>query len=144
MLTILQRAAACALALGLVLAPACGGDDDGGGDAAPTPPAGVPAGATPIAGDVTIGSLEADSSEARRFVSTACADDVLAIVTDRESLFARLPCDRALPASVTQEWAGQRLRIRVAETGQPNLFISLESGASAEFTVDRAWVVPGD
>lgn len=121
----------------------CSDDGDGGLNGAgpdATPPAAVPPGAEPVREETVLGALSGEGEE-RRFVGSACADDVLVITTDREAVYAELPCDRALPADVTGPFAGREVELRIT-TGEPRkVFLRIESGESAEFTVGGVWTV---
>ena len=125
---------------GTALLSGCG--DDSGDGAASTPrPTAVPPQATPIAGEATIGSADG-SGEEHVFVSSTCADDVLAIATDRATLYAGLPCDRALPPDVTEPYEGVAVVIHIVPGPPQKVFMDLESGETVELTVDGVWIVP--
>ena len=132
------------ITLGIALlgafAAACSDDDAGDATATPRPTA-IPAQATPVTGEATIGSVDGSGDE-HTFASASCANDVLAIATDNATIYAGLPCDRMLPAEVTDPFEGVGVVIRIVPGPPQKLFMDLESGESVEFTVEGVWIVP--
>ena len=124
----------------LVVAGGCG-DDGAESDSATPRPTAVPPQATPIVGDATIGSVDG-SGDQFVFASITCANDVLAIDTDRGTVYAGLPCDRSLPEDVTSSFEGAGVVMRIVGGPPQKLFLDIESGESVEFTIDGVWIVP--
>ena len=126
-----------------ILAFACMGDGGDGGSPAPgPPPTGVPSAARGVAEPTGLGGRtpQATGDDGRVFESSDCADGVLTLVTDRERIFAELPCDRALPPEVEQRFAGAAVTVRVLPGSK--IFVDSDTAGSLEFTVGRVWVEP--
>jgi hypothetical protein len=140
----LRKCVAMAVFLG-VLACACN-EDGNGGDSASAPPQGVPTAAAPVIEAVAIGEIapEEDTGDKRTFVSLTCSADILTIVTDRERVYATLPCDRSLPPEVAARFNGEPVRLRVEPGDSVKLYLDSESQGSAEFTVGAVWIAPAD
>jgi hypothetical protein len=124
-------------ALVLLFAAACGGGDD----QAVAPPGAVPAGASEVRADLDLWEQDAVGL-ARVFSSQACDDDVLVIATTLETVYAELPCDRALPADVEARFLDTEVSIRL-RPGEGKLFVFSAEGGSAEYTVGRMWLDDG-
>ncbi len=127
-----------------VLFSACSGGDDGGGS---TPaPAVVPQSAHVVAGPEEIGAPDGPPNNGadHLFFSTSCEDDVLAVVTNQEVVYAELPCDRAVPQEVAERFLGRPVRVRVVPSDPAKLYVESDAAGSLEFTVGRVWIVTLD
>ena len=102
-------------------------------------PASVPPAARFVADDTAFGA-EGRTDDGRLFFSTCCTDCILTIVTTKETIYAELPCDRALPQAAAARFLGQPVRARVAVSEPAKLFMQSTSAGSVEFTIGRAWV----
>jgi hypothetical protein len=132
-LTLVAGAAACS-----------GGGDDPAGDASPTAP-GVPQrGAVLVDENIEFGQDEAapdaPANSAHLFYAMTCADDVVAITTTKETVYAELPCDRALPQEVVGRFAYVPVRVRIVTAAPAKLYIESKVAGSVEFTVGRVWI----
>jgi hypothetical protein len=119
----------------VMFAAACGG-----GDGDPRP-ATVPRAAPEVRADVDLGERD-QTGLARVFSSQACDDDVLVIATTLETVYAELPCDRALPADVEARFVDTEVSIRL-RPAEGKVFVFSEEGGSAEYTVGRIWLDDG-
>lgn len=106
------------------------------------PPAGVPNDATFVAKDLSLGvpgGAAETAADQRLFFHIGCTDGILVIVTTRETVYAELPCDRAVPRSIAERFLGKSVRIRVV-TKSSKLFVESTTAGSIEFTIGRAWI----
>jgi hypothetical protein len=145
-LVVLRLAAGLALAAG---AGACsGGGDDGppAEDAAAVPaaPTAVPRGAELVEENIEFGqdaaAPGAPADSAHLFYAMTCVDDVLAITTTKETVYAELPCARALPQEVIGRFAYVPVRMRIVTAEPAKLYIESKTAGSVEFTVGRVWI----
>ena len=118
----------------------CSGDD--GADVAR--PASVPGSADLVKESVEFGAPSAAAGAPREeqvlFTTTSCADDVLVVETTKQTVYAELPCDRAVPQSAAERFAGQPVRIRVVPGAQNKLYVESSAGGTLEFTPGHVWV----
>jgi len=142
----LRLAAGLALAAG---AGACsGGGDDGppAEDAAAVPTAltAAPRGAVLVDENIDFGqdavAPDAPADSAHLFYAMTCVDGVLTIITTKETVYAELPCDRALPPEVVGRFSYVPVRVRVVTAAPAKLYIESKTAGSAEFTVGRVWI----
>ncbi len=133
------------------LAAACSGGD---GDRMVVRPTAVPTQADLVDGETSFGTADAeavDPPDERLLFQLACADGLLGLVTTREAVYAELPCDRFVDASVVARFQGTRVRVTVcvpnsdcARTRQNEdegkLLIESPTGGSIEFTTGHIWI----
>ena len=78
----------------------------------------------------------------RLYESLTCSADIMTIVTSKETVYALIPCDRALPPDVAARFAGVPVLIRVTPDSPPHkLYLESAAQGTAEFTVDGVWIV---
>ena len=80
------------------------------------------------------------SDEPHLYFAMSCADDVLTIATSRETVYAELPCDRALPGEAAARFQGLPVLIRIVPSEPGKLYLDSATAGSAEFTVGRVWL----
>lgn len=159
-----------ALACLAMLLAACGSD---GGSTTPSPsnegavtavspvekPASVPTEAETIVQTRRLGAIERTANQTpatssiRRLEEASCDDDVIALRTDQETIYAQLgaagedeeapPCDGFWDDEASELFVGKDVAI-VLEGGEERwrLLIEAVDGAQAEFTVGGIWVQP--
>ena len=107
-------------------------------DATPRP-SGVPADATPIAASRTFAGPA--GAQPPHLYAMDCKDGVLRIVTSQTlQMYAELPCDRAVPANVANQFIGAPVQLRVEFGNATKIYVARPGGASIEYTVGRVWV----
>ena len=138
------RFGAAAVAAAALFSACSGGGDDGG--ATSPAPSSVPQSAHLVAGPEEIGAPDGPPGNGadHLFFSTSCEDDVLAVVTDQEVVYAELPCDRAVPQEVAERFLGLPVRVRVVPSNPAKLYVESDVAGSLEFTVGRVWIVTLD
>ncbi len=105
--------------------------------ATPTPgrPAGVPASAQTVRGDLVLG----DPGDALHFFRDLdCHDDLMTIGTTKTTVYAVLPCARALPSATVSRLVGQPVRMRIS--GERLTIESLFVGGF-QFDTQGIWLV---
>ncbi len=129
--------------IALCVAPwlaACSGDDDTG----VARPASVPGSADLVKDNVEFGAASVASSTPRDqqvlFSSASCANDVLVLTTTKQTVFAELPCDRAVPESAASRFVDQPVKIRIVPGAQNKLYVESSAGGTLEFTPGHVWV----
>lgn len=125
----MTRIALLSLALLCAFAIAC--SDDGGDNAGPTESPNID---QPIGGITRLPGGTAIPSDLRTFVSIACAEETLTLVTDRETLTAAMPCDRMLPESITARFVGKDIAIRYEDD---RLIVESATEGTMEFPSER-------
>lgn len=124
-------------------AAACSGGREGDG-ASTAPPAAVPEAAELVDENIEFGqdaaAPDAPEDAAHLFYAMTCVADVLTITTTKETVYAELPCDRALPPEIAGRFAYVPVRLRVVTAAPAKLYIESETAGSAEFTVGRVWI----
>jgi hypothetical protein len=125
-----------ALTLVVLAAPlvACGGDEADG-----PRPAGVPESAEQVRSETVLRETDIDG-RVRRLFAHDCMADVLTITTTIESVYAELPCDRALPDEVVQGFLGEAVAVTLRPGGDGKLLLTAEDAGSAEYTTGRMWL----
>lgn len=140
---------ALAAALAALSIVACSGDGNGGGDSGNvdnnTPsarPAALPDTAQHVTQQREFGALEEDASDndVHVFVTSSCSDGLLTVETDKETIYAELPCDRALPQETVDMFAGTPVHVRLVPGDPAKIFLEAPDGASVEFTPGNIWV----
>lgn len=155
--TVSVRLGAAFVLAALFLAAACSGGRGSSRTAAPsTPvrspasrppateparPAAIPAEARFVSTDTTFNGGAAQPASARpQLFTLACKDDVLAAVTSQIiELYARLPCDRAVPQQVADRFIGRHVTLRIVIGDAEKLYVDSDAG-TIEFTIEGAWV----
>jgi hypothetical protein len=140
------------LAVAAVLLAACAGGEGetpGPQPTLPRPtlevPADVPQSAQPAHGSLELGHIEhpfgpdPDVSQARTLEGMACAGDLLMVRTDRETVYARMPCDRFLAPEQVATLEGNPAAIRV-DVGQDQRLLIESTAGNAAFSVTGVWV----
>lgn len=145
-LVLLAVAAVAALILTVALHLASGGEEEAAlltlSDQTPFI---VPDSAQPVKGPLELGHIEhafgpnPDVSQARTLEGMACVDDLLMVRTDRETVYARMPCGPFLTREQVASLEGQPAAIRLDASDGQRLFIESTAG-SAEFSVSGVWV----
>jgi hypothetical protein len=120
-------------------------------------PAGVPAEARTIVATERLGAIERQAnqtpvtSDVRRLEDASCDEDVITMVTDRETIYALLrtavedddvpPCDGFWDDAAKKLFVGKEVAL-VFEGGEERWRLLVEGvdGAQAEFTVGGIWV----
>ena len=133
---------------GLALLAGAAACSDGGASTVPpasgAPPAAVPEAAELVDENIEFGqdaaAPDAPEDAAHLFYAMTCVDDVLTITTTKETVYAELPCDRALPPEIAGRFAYVPVRLRVVTAAPAKLYIESETAGSAEFTVGRVWI----
>ena len=148
----------------LALLAACGSDDDAPPTGiGPTPttlngstvvpvtpvdkPLTVPAGAQPIEQTTALGRFIRRANEPPRSIETrqledaSCENELLALRTSAETIYAPLACDSFWTAEQQADFVGSEVAIvlEVAAT-RFRVLIETAAGAQAEFTVPGIWV----
>jgi hypothetical protein len=130
---------------GLVLVACSGGSHPSSTATAAARPTGVPAAAVPLNADTSYGNPSApagaDPAVTELFFSSSCESDLVALTTNLHIVYAELPCDRALPASVQARFIGKPVRLRAVVGDPAKLYMDSAEGGSVELTVGRMWVV---
>ena len=135
----------------MVIAAACSG---GGGDADVVRPTAVPTQADLVDGEFSFGTADADAvdpPDERLLSELGCAGSLLSLVTTRESVYAELPCDRFVDASVVARFQGTRVRVTICvpdsdcararqSEDEGKLLIESPTGGSIEFTTGHIWI----
>ncbi len=106
-------------------------------------PAGVPDSAQPVLDDLSVGSTSAPqgaAAGAHIFYSLGCADDLLAIATTHETVYAELPCDRSPNDAAVHPFLAKSVRLRIVAGHPLKLFVESDTGGSIEFTVPIVWI----
>jgi hypothetical protein len=125
-----------------LVAAACSDDGSPNAGAGADPPAAVPDGARIVSEPTAVGALAVTpgADDPHLYFGTRCADGLLAVTTTRETVYAELPCDRALPPEAAARFLGQPVLIRIVPSEPAKLYIESTAAGSAEFTVGRVWI----
>jgi hypothetical protein len=138
--------------LAAAIAAGCsGGGDDGRDVVRPTT---VPTQAELIDGETTFGNADPRATappDERLFFDMACVDGLVSLTTTRETVFAELPCDRFVDATVIARFQGTRVRVTVCvpqsdcararqNEDEGKLLIESPTGGSIEFTTGNIWI----
>lgn len=99
----------------------------------------MPASAQPVLTEKVIGQPGAGSGPS--FFAQACQNGLLTIVTTATTVYAELPCDRALPDSAVHRFLAQSVRIRVSPATSSKLYLESAVAGTVEFTVGGVWIV---
>lgn len=78
--------------------------------------------------------------DARLLQSMTCAEDILRIETSSETLYAELPCERALPDDIVEQFVGKPVSLAYSTEGTANLALKADTGETATFSVGRIWL----
>ena len=144
------RTARLLLAAATVLASAAAGCSDGG-DREPAGDAGTrgaltsrPAAGRPPVIPASARAVESDTSLALDtedpLTQLSCEANVLVVESEARTVYAALPCDRALPPDILNEFVGEAVIIEIDADTPGKVFLRSEAGESAEFTVDGVWI----
>jgi hypothetical protein len=135
----------------LVAGAACSGGN-GGRDV--VRPGSVPTQAGLVDGEFSFGTADADAvdpPDERLLSGLGCAENLLSLVTTREAVYAELPCDRFVDASVVARFQGTRVRVTVCvpdsdcararqSEDEGKLLVESPTGGSIEFTTGHIWI----
>jgi hypothetical protein len=137
--------------LAAALAVAC--SDEGSGREVVRPTT-VPVDASLVDGQTSFGTADPEATnppDERLLFDLVCADGLLSLTTTRESVFAELPCDRFVDASVVARFRATRIRVTVCvpqsdcararqNEDEGKLLIESPTGGSIEFTTGHIWI----
>ena len=130
-----------ALVATVALAACSGGGRRNAADEPGGRPAAIPPAAAAVTSDTELGHEapppDTDPGDIHLLFAMSCATDILRIATTRETVYAELPCDRALPADVANRFGGTPVRLRFAGSTPAKLYIDSKTAGSVEFTVGR-------
>ena len=106
-------------------------------------PSNLPARARFVEMDLTVGETSTGGlpREQQHLLFTLdCSGDLLSLITTHETVYAELPCERTLPATLLAPFQQQPVQIRV-RIGEPSkLFFENSAQGTVEFTVGQVWI----